>query len=53
MTGVALGCVSGHVAMLVLVLLLVLLRRGFLGVGSTVRRMLRVEEMGQSKNLRR
>lgn len=47
MTGVALGCVSGHVAMLVL------LRRGFLGVGSTVRRMLRVEEMGQSKTLRR
>jgi hypothetical protein len=41
--GVALSYLSGHVDMLLL------LRRGFLGVGSTVRRMLRGEEMGQNK----
>ena len=46
MAGVALSYLSGHVDMLLL------LRRGFLGVGSTVRRMVRGEEMGQNKTLR-
>lgn len=45
--GVALGCLSGHAVMLPLLLLC----RGFLGVGSTIGRVLRGEEMGQNRTL--